>query len=181
MNSSVFGVLNSAVKRLFKAKQRLMALFLVAIIVFGLSTQTVAALGIGNTSNPSPTAVASNSQAKLHQTSTTPSIGKINESSPPAPSMGTSSFAAAADANTPANGKGGTLLNSLHSALNSPAMTAPDAGPKTYTPHELTNQRTATSSTYLNANGSYTKTDYLSPHFYQNNGSWDTIDTTLQP
>lgn len=46
-------------------------------------------------------------------------------------------------------------------------------------PHELLNKRTATASKFLNKDGSITQTNYLSPHFYQNNGIWDTIDTTL--
>lgn len=47
------------------------------------------------------------------------------------------------------------------------------------TPHELTEKRTATSSTRINADGSYTQTNYVTPHFYKNGSSWNEINTNL--
>ncbi|HEX7963938.1 MAG TPA: PA14 domain-containing protein [Candidatus Saccharimonadales bacterium] len=49
----------------------------------------------------------------------------------------------------------------------------------TFQPHELTTKRTATSTVHLNKDGSQTETRYLTPHFYQSGGSWQSIDTSL--
>ena len=62
--------------------------------------------------------------------------------------------------------------------LDSPASAM--TSKPTFTPHELVDDRTATSSMYLNKDGSITKTVYMSPHFYQDNGSWQPIDMTLE-
>lgn len=45
--------------------------------------------------------------------------------------------------------------------------------------HELTDRRTATSAVVENANGTLTQKNYVTPHFYKNDGSWKTIDTSL--
>lgn len=47
------------------------------------------------------------------------------------------------------------------------------------TPHEATKERTATTSTHVNADGSVTKRQYFDPVFYKTNGSWEDIDTSL--
>ncbi|HSX07372.1 MAG TPA: PA14 domain-containing protein [Candidatus Saccharimonadales bacterium] len=47
------------------------------------------------------------------------------------------------------------------------------------TPHELTNLRTATSSTNVAADGTLTKTNYFTPKFFQKNRAWTTINTQL--
>lgn len=67
---------------------------------------------------------------------------------------------------------GGNLRNS--------ALAPNLATKQVFTPRELVSSRTANSSLYLNKDGTVTKTNYFSPHFYKNNGSWDAIDTTLE-
>lgn len=47
------------------------------------------------------------------------------------------------------------------------------------TPHEATKERTATTSTHVNADGSVTKRQYFDPVFYKTNGNWEDIDTSL--
>src|SRR5581483_9683600 len=159
------------------SKQRLVALFFVALMLFGAMGPSVEAYALTASSGPSASDIASRS---LHKTSTTPSVGTINYNSPGAPSTLTAALPAASDANTAGGGQGTAFLASLKAANNSPAITAPDTS-KTFTPHEITSLRTATTSSYLNSNGTVTRTTYFSPHYYQNNGAWDKIDTSLIP
>jgi hypothetical protein len=49
----------------------------------------------------------------------------------------------------------------------------------TVKPHEVTSKRTATSSVSVNADGSMTQKNYFTPKFFQRDGNWKTIDTTL--
>jgi RHS repeat-associated protein len=162
---------------LISQKQRLVALFSVVIILFGASSQTALALTALSASD-----LASINSKNPHTTSSTPSIGTINNSPAPAPD-GTlkSNQLAAADA-APLNSTssiGSSFLSAVTGKANSQAI-SPAYSPKpTVTPHELTDKRTATSSEYLNKDGSITKTDYFTPHFYQDNGSWQPIDNTL--
>jgi RHS repeat-associated protein len=55
--------------------------------------------------------------------------------------------------------------------------TDPDA--QQYTEEELVDQRTATSSTYRNEDGSFTTKRFNTPKFFKNEGKWKTIDTSL--
>ena len=168
-------------------KQRLVALFLVSIILFGATSQTALALSISN--GPSAVTINNhqNSSKNPHKTSTTPSIGKINYKSPPAPNLLKSNLIAASDAkplkqnSSLANSASTSVISNLTGRVNNQAMGSSPVGVQKITPHELVNKRNATTSYYLNKNGTITKTQYFTPHFYQNNGSWDTIDTTLTP
>ncbi len=47
-------------------------------------------------------------------------------------------------------------------------------------PHELTDKRTATTSTSVNADGTLTKKQFFSSRFYQKDGKWQDIDTSLE-
>ncbi|HEU4966044.1 MAG TPA: PA14 domain-containing protein [Candidatus Saccharimonadales bacterium] len=158
-------------------KQRITALFLFALISFGVMEfpATVLAAAVVKHNGSAPHATAA-----LHKTSTTPSIGKINLKNAPAPSVTKhAKYHAATDATHPIGSAAGFL-----SALSRKVSTAPLASFSAVTqvaPHELVNKRTATSSQFINKDGSVTQTNYFSPHFYQHNGGWDTIDTGLVP
>jgi RHS repeat-associated protein len=159
-------------------KQRLTALFLVVVMLSGASSQTAFALSASSLTN-----IDSPDQ---HKTSTTPSVGKINYNTAPAPDTSLkASSSAAADA-TPLNygsNSSTSFLDKITGKVNSQTLSPPSTSTSkpTFTPHELVNARTATSSEYLNKDGSITKTAYFSPHFYQTNGSWQPIDNTLVP
>jgi RHS repeat-associated protein len=47
------------------------------------------------------------------------------------------------------------------------------------TPHELAEMRTAVSSTTVNADGSLTQKQYFTPKYFQKDGKWADIDTSL--
>jgi len=47
------------------------------------------------------------------------------------------------------------------------------------TPHEIVSERTATSESQVNADGSITRKNYFAPHFYKVDGEWKTIDLGL--
>ncbi|HVX58568.1 MAG TPA: PA14 domain-containing protein [Candidatus Saccharimonadales bacterium] len=107
----------------------------------------------------------------------------INTKSPPPLPTKQSAFAPAADA-TQALGAFNSSSDNLSQFFNS--LGATNSSDLTGTPQptkpqpgELVSQRTATSSTYLNSDGTETETDYVVPHFYQSGGSWQPIDTTL--
>ncbi len=177
--SSIRGVFTNAGLRIMHLlKQRLAALFFVVLMFFGAAGPSIEAYALTANNQPSASDIANRAQ---HKTSTTPSIGTINYKSPAVPQALTSSIPSAEDANTPGGGAGSALLSTIRGGVSSPAVSAPDTGVKTFTSHELTNGRTATSSLQLNSNGTVTKTNYFSPHFYQNSGSWDNIDTSLIP
>ncbi|HEU4967198.1 MAG TPA: PA14 domain-containing protein, partial [Candidatus Saccharimonadales bacterium] len=167
------------ISRIFaNTRQRATALVLVVMILFSVLYPSVAAYAVTHPPTRAPAPVPSS----LPKTSTTPSIGNINYTSPPAPSTAfKSKYTAAADAG-PLDYNSNTstsFLDKTSRRLNNPLMTPVPSGEPTYSPHELVNARTATSSTFLNKDGTVTKTDYLAPHFYQNNSSWQTIDNTL--
>jgi hypothetical protein len=159
-------------------KQRLAALFLVVVIFIGASSQTAFALTASLEASAAHT-------GNTHKTSTKPSTGTINKKPAPAPRTDLkSNYTAATDANTPVSSKAAAFLDKITGKVNNqpitPAATSTTSAAKsTFTPHELVNARTATSSEYLNKDGSITKTDYFTPHFYKDNGSWQPIDNTL--
>jgi hypothetical protein len=71
-------------------------------------------------------------------------------------------------------------------AVHAPAAGGATAGPAAPAPQpisEITQDRTATSSTWRNTNGSVTVRQYAEPHFYQSAGStsWQQIDSRLVP
>lgn len=88
---------------------------------------------------------------------------------------------AAADA-TPTLGTKSTLLAQLGKQgtgqSQSPSARPVDT-PKKTTPHELTEKRTATTSVSVNADGSMTERNYMTPHFYKKSDGWATINTKL--
>lgn len=143
-------------------RQRIVALFLFVVTL----------LGIGIPPASVAVALASNPDTAAHTASSSPA---------PLPQVN-SKYAAAADAVSTSPGSTAQFLSKLTGKSNSEALSSAQSLPKkTFTPHELTNQRTAYTSTYQNQNGSLTKTIYAAPHFYQNNGSWNTISTKLVP
>lgn len=159
------------------AKNRVLPIFLFLIILYGASASTI--YSIITTSE-----LASADAPISHKTSTTPSIGTIDTNSVPAPDTSLQQTNAAAANASPAQvgGKTAAFLSSAKSSVTTQpvAPVGSTAAKPVFTPHELVQDRTATSSTYLNANGTVTKTDYFSPHFYQTNGSWQPIDNTLE-
>lgn len=171
-------------------KQRLMALFLIVIILFGASSQTAFAISINTLLKPQQTGSNTNSNATqtgkgphliTPKTSTKPSIGVINYKSPSDLPIKKSKNIAAVGASSQSNSTAVSFLSNVKGKVNEEPM-APTVGHKlTITPHELISDRTATSTEYLNKDGSVTKTNYLTPHFYKNNGAWDKIDTSLIP
>jgi RHS repeat-associated protein len=161
-------------------RQRLKALFLCLIIAFGAASPTAYAVFM-MTTQVSADAPA----ATTHKTSTKPSIGTINTTPAPAPSttlQQKSVGAANAGAEFGGGAKGASFLADVQGGADSPHVSpAVTSTPKpTFTPHELLNDRTATSSMHLNKDGTITKTEYMSPHFYKTGGAWQPIDTTLE-
>ncbi|HSW99891.1 MAG TPA: PA14 domain-containing protein, partial [Patescibacteria group bacterium] len=53
------------------------------------------------------------------------------------------------------------------------------AKPPKITPHELTDKRSATTSVSVNADGSLTQKNFFTPQFFQKDGKWADIDTSL--
>lgn len=70
------------------------------------------------------------------------------------------------------------ILGKSSTTLAGEALNAISKQPK-ITPHELTDKRTATSSTSIKADGSLVQTNYLTPHFYKKGSDWTTINTAL--
>ncbi len=158
-----------------QSKQRVIALFLFVLILAGAFIPPASAFAA--TQNTGPTAAEIAAMAP-HKTSTTPSIGKINMNPAPAPSNSlVSKIPAAADARPVGNGT--ALFSAARGAMSNEPMMTPTIPKPNYQPHELTGMRTATSSVFQNKDGSFTRTNFFSPHFYQNNGKWDQIDTSL--
>jgi hypothetical protein len=178
-------------------KQRLPALFFVALMISGLCASPAFAIADSISANNSPSISALQSPAYVNaptttnianrtppaqKTSTTPSVGTINTNSAPAPVTQQSPYKAATNTDNMAVGGGASsFLASLKGSPNNQPLGNSSGSQVSYQPHELTNLRTATSSTYLNANGTVTKTAYFAPHFYNNNGAWNNIDTSLIP
>ena len=167
-------VISMAFTAFARTKQRLTALFLVVLMVFGVVYPTASVYAATHSTGPTAADVA---KRIPHKTSTTTSIGKIKMGSVPAPSTALrSNIPAAVDAHP--IGAAAALLGA-NSGGSSEPLSQPSIQKQSFQPHELVNARTATSTTYLNKDGSLTKTSYFSPHFYQNNGSWEPIDNTL--
>ena len=53
------------------------------------------------------------------------------------------------------------------------------AQPTKATFHEITDERTATSSVFENSDGSLTQRNYVTPHFYKKDSAWATINNVL--
>ncbi|HEU4967077.1 MAG TPA: PA14 domain-containing protein [Candidatus Saccharimonadales bacterium] len=140
-----------------RARQRLVALFFVFLTVFGAGSGTAFALS---------------SDVASHATPAAPSRQTV-----PVPQTRQSAIKPAADSFTPVGSAAG-LYGALHTKVNNAVLGIPAQKP-TFTPHELTNKRTANSAQYLNKDGSITQTNYVTPHFYQTGGQWQPIDTTL--
>lgn len=177
--ATALGVFRRAYKTCIGYRQHMLVLFLFWLMVFA----TISPVGVAAAaaiSTPTPQSVSA--KANLHATSTSPSIGKINDSSPGAPQLLSARSSAAANARPgQASGSASFLDTVLGSKLSSsPAMMPATSAWQSTEPHELTSARTANTSLYLNKDGTVTKTQYLSPHFYQNNGAWDVIDTGLK-
>ena len=176
MHSLFWVMFHSLAVVLSRTKQGVTALFLVALLSFGVIYPPLGVFAAVRGTGPTATDIAAKNP---HKTSTTPSIGKINMSSPPAPSTRLqSNIPAAADA-IRSTGNGAAFFEALKGKVNNEALSNPTIPKRNIQPHELTDKRRATSSQFQNKDGSITQTNYFSPHFYQNNGSWDTIDTTL--
>lgn len=154
-------------------RQRFTALFLVPLILFGASSQTLAVYAAAASKGSSANAASS------HKTSTKPSTGKINDKPAPAPKAQQSDQPAAADTTTSTSNSAAAFLSKVADKVDDQPISPVGANKPRFTPHELLDKRTATSSTYLNANGTTTTTTYFSPHYYQDNGSWQPIDNTL--
>jgi RHS repeat-associated protein len=128
---------------------------------------------------PTPQSIADKVPA-AHRTSTTPSIGKIDTDSAPAPDTTIASkYPAAKDTDYSSAGKNAESFQKGLKDVPDGQKLSSVSESKLYTPHELTNLRTAQSSKYLNADGSITQTNYAAPHYYQESGSWQPIDETL--
>lgn len=176
MHSRSWGAFHTLSVVINRNKQRVIALFLVALLSFGVICPPVAVFAAVRGTGPTAADIAAKNP---HKTSITPSIGKINMSSPPAPTTGLqSNIPAAADA-IRSTANGAAFFGALKGKVNNEALSNPTIPKRDIQPHELTDKRRATSSQFQNKDGSITQTNYFSPHFYQNNGSWDTIDTTL--
>lgn len=114
-----------------------------------------------------------------HKTSIAPSIGHINYKSPPAPTILKSTQRAAADAIAPLTNSGAAFVNKLISKPRSEPLSPATKEKTSFQPQELVQDRTATSSDYLNTNGTVTRTQFMAPHFYKKDGKWATISNTL--
>src|SRR6266700_8211972 len=101
-------------------KQRFTALFLVALIAFGIVYPSAAVYAATHSTGPTASDILAKNP---HKTSTTPSIGKINYKAPPAPTTSLKSkYTAATDA-TRLVGKGSALLNTLADKVNNEPLT----------------------------------------------------------
>src|SRR5579883_1695031 len=128
-----------------RTKQRLVALFFITLTLFGASSGTAFALTATSTS-PAP-------------------IPTVTRQNIPAPQSTTSSVKAAADSFTPIGGGAG-FRSLLTSKTTTDPLGMPTSPISRIAPHELTDKRTANTSSYLNQNGSITRTQYMTPHFY---------------
>src|SRR5581483_11912387 len=148
-----------------RTKQRLVALFFITLTLFGASSSTLfMAVVLAQPATPT---------TSKDQTATPPDYSRIA-----APSIPKSAVQAASDA-TYAAGAAAGFFGTLSTKVNNAALSVPNTIKQNVTPHELTDKRTANSSQYLNKDGSITQTNYVTPHFYKNNDTWQAIDTTL--
>ncbi|HEY8998940.1 MAG TPA: PA14 domain-containing protein [Candidatus Saccharimonadales bacterium] len=158
-------------------RRRLVMLALTAVMLFSSSSPS-AVLALATSSQASTVKSAQGPGMTTHKTSTTPSVGKINNAVAAPPQTLHSSELAAADTAVPDGSKAATFLDKATGKINNMPLGAPGKT-QTYQPHELVQDRTATSSDYLNRNGTITKTNYVTPHFYKNGSSWSAINTDL--
>jgi hypothetical protein len=116
-------------------KRRLLALFFVALIVFGATA---------------PTALTLAAQA----TAATPAVSKINNT--PAPALKTlqSDKPAAADATVPGSGGSSNIFDKLAGKLSNQTIDPVSTKKPLFVPHDEVDKRSATSNIHLNAGGS---------------------------
>lgn len=176
---AVRSVLTKLIQTLNASKQRFAALFFVLVLLFSASAQSVSVLA-ATVANPGASDItgAAGKAPGGRKTPTTPSIGQINQSTPPVPDTSQkSSNVAASDT----QGQGGSsVFGNSSGQPNNEALGTPSTDKPTFQPHELTNKRTATDSYYQNKDGSVTQTHYLATHSYKDSSNnWQTVDNTL--
>src|SRR5690242_14406937 len=131
------------------AIQRGIALFLFVVTLAGILVPPVSVYAATANNASDPTAIDTKSPPALHESK--------------------SGTTPAADyANNDQLGAGG-VMSGLAANGSKPSIT----------PHELIDKRTESSTTYLNADGTFTQTNYFSPHFYKTSSGWQDVDTTL--
>lgn len=181
----------SAGKRRFWFAQRLAALFLLSIFLFGSSVPTVAAV-------VAESERAENSQADAFDLGTAddhkPPAARIHtldaeantpmkQDYAPAPEWPEGVEAAAKDAQ-PNTNAAPDVLSQLgkkpdYAPQNTPIQPVrPDNSTRT-TPREVVTERSANTDTFVNQDGSLTKKTYFTPKYYQNGNGWKTIHTDL--
>jgi|GEM_PF-318112 len=144
-------------------EQRLKALFLLVVLICGACVPPASAYAASRPANPTP----------AHKNVVDSKTTMKNDYAGPI-AAATAPQVAAADT------KGVGLLSKLgQSAATLGDSLGGPAAKKTYTKHELLDKRTATSDVTQNADGTYTKKQYFSPKYFQQNGNWQTIDSTL--
>lgn len=171
MAGLVFLFRNSFINSIVSMRRRLVAFFLCLTIVFGTMVPTASAIvATGQRSQPPDT---KNSHIKLLDPNLTT---KEHHFSTPA---GMQPIKAATLAADDAKSTGLlAILGKSSTPLNGEALDTVAKQSK-ITPHELTDKRTATSSTSVKADGSVVQTNYLTPHFYKSGKDWAIIDTKL--
>jgi RHS repeat-associated protein len=176
MADFIKGVFKTEISLGILVRQRIIALFLFAVMLTGTllpNASAVYAMGlVGHTVNSTNSHIPSqNPNLKTNQT--------IKGSIPASPEPTISPELGAADAK--AIGLSSVLGNSK-AATTQPAFQGVQSSATTtpkITPHEITSLRTATRSVSEKANGTLTQTNYVTPHFYKNGSNWTTIDNTL--
>src|SRR5437868_5634177 len=105
-----------------QSKQRFTALFLSALILFGIAYPPAAVFAAAHSTVPTAADIFAKT---LHKTSTTPSICNINYYDPPSSlTKLKSKFFAATDANKPVE-KGSVLLGALANKVNNKPLVNP--------------------------------------------------------
>jgi RHS repeat-associated protein len=177
MGIHVFGVLKNK-KRGMSAyrsgiKQRFVALFFVSLFVTSLLV-------------PGASAIAAAHQPSFHDAhthKTDPGADKpMKQNYPDALPVQPTKTPPAADyaASTQATASGipGLAKTQERQAIT-PGLQPKQMTQPTHTAEELTDKRTATSATFRNTDGSYTKKQYYAPKFFKKSSKWQNIDTTL--
>jgi len=150
--------------------RRLVALSLFILMLIGANITTASAL-VADAQLHAQQAVSDKTGKPFDQPTTT----KQHSFTYPGGMRATTATNKAA-ADTTGSGVLGALSNST--AITGEALKGIAAKPK-ITPHELTDKRTATTSVSINANGTLTQKNYITPQFFKKNGQWTTIDTGL--
>src|SRR3954447_10408722 len=65
--------------------------------------------------------------------------------------------------------------------LATASLAAPDAPARSNAAQEIVGERTATTKTFRNPNGTYTKALYAGPVHFRDHGRWRDIDSSLVP